>query len=66
MNDLVPLVPSKRSGFKFVCALPKSNSEWRIMPFVGQDGKQRLVAINPEHPPFIIEDGLARELLFND
>ena len=59
-----PIFP--RTGAKFLCELPPSSSEWRMMTFKGQDGKQRLIVINREHPPYVIEDGVATILVFDD
>lgn len=53
-----------RTGAQFLCELPPSDKEWRMMPFTGQDGKKRLVVINPDHPPFVIQDGVATILRF--
>lgn len=63
MSEGPELIP--RSGAKFLCELPKSSGEWRIMPFTGQDGKTRMIVINPEHPPYVLEDGTARLLVFD-
>jgi hypothetical protein len=32
-----PIFP--HTGAEFICQLPKTNGEWHIMPFKGQDGK---------------------------
>lgn len=58
-----PIFP--RTGCEFICELPKIEGEWRIMPFKGQDGKYRMIVINPNCHPYVIEDGIAKELIFN-
>lgn len=63
MTEVTALFPKRAA--KFICDLPKTSGEWRIMPFKGQDGKTRMIVINPEHPPYVIEDGIATLLVFN-
>jgi acetaldehyde dehydrogenase (acetylating) len=63
MADVASMFP--KSGARFICDLP-GNTEWRIMPFTGQDGKKRMIVINPDHPPYVIQDGVATLLLFGD
>jgi hypothetical protein len=63
MTEIAKLFP--RSGTKFICELPQGDGEWRMMPFKGQDGKTRVIVINPNHPPYIIEDGVASILMFD-
>lgn len=63
MTKIGELFP--RTGAKFICQLPAADGEWRIMPFKGQDGKVRMIVINHNNPPYVIEDGVASILVFD-